>query len=364
MNNYIRRLTGPERYLLKKINRKGRLGRISYRALIILLAADLTRVYKPEHIAAICQCCIQTVYNTFKRFNEMGIVGLMDATRSGRPRKIPFDVSEEILETIKNKRPNQVEQVKYLHCNWSTKLIKDYIEKVYQIKVCTKTIANYLHENRWTFGRGKHITPPSGPLKKADKDLVLRLLAHPHPDEIILFLDESCFYLVHALAGAWMPCGEALEIVNAGTKAKIWIYGVFEPHSKRFYYRTAPACNSEQTCLFLRQLLQRFPGKTIHIVMDNAKFHTSAETDYFILIDHPQIKAHYLPAHCPILNPIERFWQFVKKIIVANGIYLTLSELYHTLRSFFWHYQQGKVEYNFDLEKLSNLWKNYPAIAT
>ena len=61
--------------------------------------------------------------------------------------------------------------------------------------------------------------------------------------------------------------------------------------------------------------------------------------------------------------PIERFWEFAKDVTVASAVYNDMDELYHALRRFFWHYNAGNIEYNFDKQKLIDLWQRWPAIA-
>ncbi len=144
-------------------------------------------------------------------------------------------------------------------------------------------------------------------------------------------------------------------------KCRIWLFGVFNPHDKKFYYRVSQKCNSEQMVLFLRQIRQRYPNKNIHLVLDNASFHHSAETAYF-LHHNEEFITHFLPAKSPRLNPIERFWLFVKENTIAGGFFQNLNQIYHVLRRFFWRYSNGDITFNFQLHKLIDIWKFWPTV--
>ena len=72
------------------------------------------------------------VYNVFEKFNQNGILGLVDELRLGRPRKISAEVSKIMLEILETKASRKVGN--YLHGKWTLKLIVDYLEKHWEIK--------------------------------------------------------------------------------------------------------------------------------------------------------------------------------------------------------------------------------------
>jgi transposase len=49
------------------------------------------------------------------------------------------------------------------------------------------------------------------------------------------------------------------------------------------------------------------------VIMDNASFHKSLETRH--IIERAGCKLRYLPTYSPDLNPIEKLWARLKKII-------------------------------------------------
>jgi len=356
---YVTHITGKDRKLLKKIYRRCK-GKESYRSHIILLATDVVTLYTIAQIAAICYCCRQTVYNTIASWNEYGLIGIVDKTKSGRPRIIKEDISEEVFKILEERKP--CEMGNYIHSKWTLKIIKDYVKQTWQIKASQRTISRWLRQNKWSFQRSKRELLPPGPLSEETQNEVVKLLEEiDESNEVILFLDQSAFYLDGLCVGTWMPMNTQKEIYVSGNKDKFWIFGVFNPHTKKVYYRICDKCNSIEMVLFLIQIRQRYPGKTIHLVLDNASFHKSAETDYYLYY-HPEFKLHFLPTRGTKLNPIERFWLFAKGVTVANAILANLDELYHVLRRFFWHYNEGNIEYNYDLEKTIKLWKRWPTV--
>lgn len=357
---YIPHITGSERRLLKKIYKRCK-GRISYRAQIILLAVELCPVYTVAMIAAICFCCRQTVYNVFARFNEYGILGLLDEPRPGRPCEIKPEVSKQLLEILESQTPREAGN--YLHSKWTLKIIKDYLQQHWQIEVSQRTVSRWLYQNDWTYNRSKKELASPGPLSDEDqRDIVKLLEIIDENKEVLLFIDQSAFYLAGIASGSWMPRGKQKRVYVSGSKKKFWIFGAFNPHNKKVYYRVCEECNSVQMILFLYQIQQRFPGKTIHLVLDNASFHISEETTDFFA-SHQEFVPHFLPSKGSRLNPIERFWLFVKGVVTASAIFTDMNELYHIIRQFFWHYSNGRIDYNFNKEKLIEIWRNWPVAA-
>lgn len=78
-------------------------------------------------------------------------------------------------------------------------------------------------------------------------------------------------------------------------------------------------CNSELFETWIEKVLvqQLAPGKVI--IMDNATFHKSAKAKK--LIEQAGCELLFLPPYSPDLNPIEKFWAYLKKCIrevIAN----------------------------------------------
>ena len=234
-------------------------------------------------------------------------------------------------------------------------------------EVSESMLKELLHQRKWKFNRPKHIPPDATPIPEAEKQEILRLLKNPGEDEIILFGDEADFELLPYLGGAWMPEGKQLKIPTPGNNQILCCFGFFNPHDGAFYYKLV-VTRSNKTALnfiaFLHQIRYQFPDKKIHIVIDNASIHRE-NTKLFKAFrenygDH--VITHFLPTKAPILNPIERFWKFLKKRIACNWLYETLEDLRAAFMTFIWHYRKKYISYNFNIKKLIRIWKKFPTI--
>ena len=79
---------------------------------------------------------------------------------------------------------------------------------------------------------------------------------------------------------------------------------------------------------FLEYLLvDCYPSQRVILVMDNASYHHSAPVRATLSLFEHRVGVIYLPARCPDLNPIERYWRHLKDLACANKLFLTLDAL-------------------------------------
>ncbi len=74
--------------------------------------------------------------------------------------------------------------------------------------------------------------------------------------------------------------------------------------------------------VYLEELAKAYPRDEILLVMDGAGWHRSKE-----LIIPKNIEIVHLPPYSPELNPVERFWEHIKRHTIRNKVYSTLTEI-------------------------------------
>lgn len=86
-----------------------------------------------------------------------------------------------------------------------------------------------------------------------------------------------------------------------------WLYGVVEPLRGWQFTQEYSQLNSENFQQFLNALSKKL-GDTVAVMqLDRAPAHRSQDLEW-----PENIIPIFQPPHCPELNPIERFWQFLK----------------------------------------------------
>ena len=89
---------------------------------------------------------------------------------------------------------------------------------------------------------------------------------------------------------------------------------------------------STSVVLMLEKLAKNYAGKSIKIILDNAKYQKCK-----LVIDKAtelKIELLFLPTYSPNLNLIERVWKFVKTKVLGAAYIETFTEYCQTLSSF------------------------------
>ncbi len=142
-------------------------------------------------------------------------------------------------------------------------------------------------------------------------------------------MDEARLGTHSKLGHGWFPKGARSRVsVKLGFK-NFYVYGAIEPASGEAFTLLLPSVNTQTMSAFLQELAQRYPEEKIILVMDGAGWHKSKK-----LCIPKNIAIIFLPPYCPELNPVERFWLYMKKEILRNKFYDSLDQLKDVTCSF------------------------------
>jgi len=84
-----------------------------------------------------------------------------------------------------------------------------------------------------------------------------------------------------------------------------YLYGIIEPKTGETYFYEFSHLDNKCFQIFVNQISQAYSDSLNFIQIDNAPAHQG--------IDWPEnIIPIFQPSHSPELNPIERFWEFLK----------------------------------------------------
>ena len=358
MYHSIIRLARKQIKLLKKIYKTEK-GKASERAHMVLLYHQGHNI---KGIAEICLCDRNTVSKALQVFQDESFQGLYDKKRSGCPKKLSKEEEEYLFAAIKQ----NPKEKGYFTNVWTIDMMLHLLRTQKNKILSASGLKNILHKRGWDFKRPKLIPPEAEPIEEQEKQEILRLLEKPNDNEIILFSDESDLELLPYLTGVWKEKGSELKIPTPGKNQILCIFGFFNIHNKDFFYKAVYGRAKKTAKNFiasLHQIRRQFKGKKIHIVVDNASIH-SKKTKIFNKFREKyqdEIIIHFLPKRAPILNPIERFWQYLKKKVASNWLYDSIDSLKAAFRCFIWQYREKKIRYNFSIGNLIKIWKNFPS---
>ena len=82
--------------------------------------------------------------------------------------------------------------------------------------------------------------------------------------------------------------------------------------------------------VFMEHFKREFGSRKIVMIMDGAAWHQSKE-----LVVPDRIRIIIQPPYSPELNPVEKFWQYVKSKTIKNKIFDNLQQLEREIVNFF-----------------------------
>ncbi|MDR1236310.1 MAG: IS630 family transposase [Holosporaceae bacterium] len=145
----------------------------------------------------------------------------------------------------------------------------------------------------------------------------------------VLFFDEARFGTHTKIGYGWFPKGERTPVkMKIGYKA-FYVYGAVSAKTGSNYSASFPNVNTECMNDFLKRLSKHYQEKKIAIIMDGAGWHRSED------LETPEnIDIFLLPPYSPELNPVERFWGYLKQNVMHNKLFESLDEIEESLQTF------------------------------
>jgi transposase len=149
----------------------------------------------------------------------------------------------------------------------------------------------------------------------------------------LLFVDESGFYLLPAVARTYAPVGETPILRHRLTHDHLSVVGAVGLHAQLYFQVHERAITGADVVAFLRHLLRHVPGKLL-VVWDGAPIHRSHLGKQF-LRDGAAARIHLeqFPGYAPELDPEEGIWHYLKYVELRNLCCADLAETRRALRA-------------------------------
>ena len=126
----------------------------------------------------------------------------------------------------------------------------------------------------------------------------------------LLFMDASHFVLGCDHLGYIYSRVRRFVKTYSGRK-RYNVLGAIDYITKRILTVTNDSyITATEVCAMLQKIACEYPGKTVHIILDNARYQKCTVVQS--LANELGINLQYIPPYSPNLNLIERVWKFVK----------------------------------------------------
>jgi transposase len=298
--------------------------------------------YSATEIADILGVHVNTVRQVFANYARDKLAGLSRKPGSGRVSKLRHEQWEQFSTWVQQ----GPKALGYRFVKWTTRSLRKYIFKRFNITFSREWIRQKLHEfmdYSWTRGKKVYAYPDDEKRNTERKTFAQQMLTYLEQARegkcILLFEDESIFSLFGEVGYSWSPIGETREVLSVGKRGRVVVFGACDPCSGRTHYRIEDdPINQETTLRFITQLVRyyqrSYPGMPVVIVLDKHPGHTSQLVDDFVDA-HDHVTLEYTPTQSPDLNPIEHVWDWLSDLMIKDDFFETIEALKKAIRHFF-----------------------------
>ena len=291
------------------------------RATIILgLAAGRAK----QEIANQLGLARQTVLRWEQRFLQLGLEGLNDAPRSGRPRTIVPQQIAQIVQKTTSETP-----VDSTH--WSTRSLAAVME----VSACS--ISRIWRAQKLQPHRVKTFKLSNDPLSAEKTADIVELYLNSPPDSIVWSADEQCQLQALMRTQPSMPCApghpstQTNDYKRNGTTT---LFAAQNVGSGKVVHMFNKVHTNQEWIQFLTLIEKHSPpDKQIHLIIDNYSAHKHVNVRQW-LAERPRFHIHYTPTSGSWLNQVERLFGEVNRKCLKHRSFPTVDELQQDLAQF------------------------------
>ena len=296
------------------------------RARIVLRAAEGAT---NTQIAVEAGVSLPTVGLWRRSFSERGLEGLLDAPRSGRPRQIQDDEIQRVLALTLEPPPDGT-------THWSVR----------RLAAATGLSATTVHR----IWRDHKLKPHQVRSFKFSRDPrlaekivdVVGLYLDPPKGALVLCVDEKTQIQALDRNQPTLPMkpGKAQRMTHDykrnGTTS---LYAALEITSGEVTGSCYPQHRHQEFLAFLNKLVKAYPGRPLHVVLDNSSTHSTPEVARW-LERHKRVHFHFTPTSASWMNMVEIWFSILTSQQVRRGVYHDVPELIAAIEHFIDGYNQ------------------------
>jgi len=217
--------------------------------------------------------------------------------------------------------------------------MKHHIQENCGKLVSIRTIVRVFRREGLTLLRPRPAPAKGDPEKQqAFLEMLQERIQHAGPRDRYFFFDAASVQRSATVKRMWTEKGKQPEVKTCGGRERVHVLGVLDCTEGRGMFTTTERLNGEGLITFLRKLLEIYPGLALHVLLDNAPAHHAKVVTKFVKKQCGRLELLYLPPYSPRLNPIEKFWEYLRGEVTHNTYYDTFEafqvEVFEFLRKF------------------------------
>jgi hypothetical protein len=161
------------------------------------------------------------------------------------------------------------------------------------------------------------------------------LLAGWPEDGEMIFVDEATGRRHPTSTARWCLVEDVPEVPTGDDHTKVHIYGAVAPRIGGTHYHASPVLGLEECAQSLRHLLVYDPGKRPLVIQDRGAQRKGTGVAEVVREAAGRLILKPQPAYSPELNPQERIWKWLRRVVTHNHWFATPQEQSEAIRNFF-----------------------------
>ncbi len=329
---YVRELSPDEQQVLQELYHRTPDATIKTRCQIILLSA------KPMSVPQIAQVTFyseDTVARCIHEFNQSRLESLLPGPKGGRPPKITPDYLKRLLLLVE-------QDPRTVGCgfsNWTAPMLAEYLAKETGLVLDESRIRHYLHAHGYELLRPVLTVASPDPDYESKRARIEALQQQAEAGEIDLYYeDEIDLALLPTITQCWCKRGHQRKIETPRKNQKRYGAGLIHWVSGKLYWATSDHKDNALFRSVLSQVLdpvEERKKRKIYVVIDNYRIHFAKPVLALLAAHADQIELVTLPTYSPQLNPVERFWKHLRRLVTHNTFFQTIDRLLEAVTGFF-----------------------------
>ena len=296
------------------------------RARIVLAAADRQ---SNQEIAGSLGIPEITASKWRRRFARLGVQGLQDAPRAGRPPRH----GPEVWEKVQRRACQQPES----QGRWSVRTLAR------ELRLPSTTVHTILAKSHLQPHRSRTFTFSPDPDFEAKLLDIVGLYLNPPDNALVLCVDEKTG--IQALdrtqpllpLRAKKPRSWTNEYVRHGTQT---LLAALKIASGQVLAHVRQRRTSADFLRFMDAVVADCPHLDLHVIVDNLNIHKNEAAQQW-LARHPRVHFHYTPTHASWVNLIECFFSILTRQGLQQSVHRSKQELKQYLEQYISHYNQS-----------------------
>jgi transposase len=219
---------------------------------------------------------------------------------------------------------------------WTTTLVRHFMYTRFGMEYSRERVRQVMHALGVRLRRLRHHHLKAKAEEQAAFVAELEALLMDWPEEWeLIFADEATVRRHPTLTAQWCLGDDVPEVPTGDDHTKVHVYGAVSPLTGRTHYHLSPELGKEDFAQFLQHLLAYYPRRRLLVIHDRGEQHKGASVEAVIREAAGRLMLKPQPAYSPELNPQERIWKWLRRVVTHHHGCATLHEQVEAIRNFF-----------------------------